>query len=479
MLPLAAAFAFSWLAFNYWRRRSSVTKRGQLIGSLIHSALLILTPPLIAAIWLVPLIQWYAYSIGRPLDAPVLLSGLGALNFVWPICLWVAWSERHRRPALAALCVALLIVAIASLTRLGGIFEGIPFQPARVLSGAIILSTIPGSLLVSRTLRDLIGRGWLYKSALAMCVLILGLVHPWQKFGIAAVSPAEDEALKSVRKAVKAQAPGKLLVEIVRPNAIFNSSGGEIRELALARALTHQIAMDQRPILWSIFREQAITAPLGTAVTNLFSTTQEDFEIDGTALSRAANMQITSENACKLASHLGVAYYLVNSPEQVERLRQSSAVRLLWQVEGWYLFENLLQPAAAIETVNAKPVIAWMSPHFKNRSPEDIDFFNLWEQLAFDGHPEISLLWAQSRETDPWNLISNLPSLIVVIDPSTLRSANDAWFSHWKTAAPTLKVILINDGSPLASQIVSRQQDYEDFASKFRITRQGDFFWRH
>jgi hypothetical protein len=465
VLPLAAAFAFSWLVFNHWRRKSRVTKRGQLIGSLFRSAMLILTPPFIAAIWLVSLIQWYAYSIGRPLDAPVLLSGLGALNFVWPICLWVAWSERHRRPALAALSMALLIVAIASLTRLGGIFKTIPFQPARVLSGAIILSTIPGSLLVARTLRDLIGGGWPYKSALAICVLILALVHPWQKFGIAAVSPAENAALKSVRKAVKAQAPGKLLVEIVRPNAIFNSSGAEIRELALSRALAHQIAMDQRPILWSIFREQAITAPLGTAVTNLFSTTQEDFEIDGTALSRAANMQITSENAFKLASHLGVAYYLVNSPEQIERLQQSSAARLLWQVEGWYLFENLLQPAAAIETVDAAPVIAWMSPHFKNRSPEDIEFFNLWEELAFDGQPETSLLWAQSREADPWNLISSLPSSIVVIDPSTLPSTNEEWLSHWKTAAPKLKVILINDSSQLASQIASRQQDYQGFES--------------
>jgi hypothetical protein len=85
--------------------------------------------------------------------------------------------------------------------------------------------------------------------------------------------------------------------------------------------------------------------------------------------------------------------------------------------------------------------------------------------LAFDGHAEVNLLWAQSGDADPWNLISNLPSSIVVIDPATLRSANDEWFSHWKTAAPKLKVILINDNSQLASQIASRQQDYQGFAS--------------
>lgn len=465
VLPLAAAFAFSWFIFDYWRRRSRIKTRRQLIGRSILTAMLILTPILIAGVWLFPLIYWYAYSIGRPLEAPVLLSGLGTLNVVWPICLWVAWWQRHRRPALAALCVALLIVAVASLTRIGGIFKGIPFQPARVLSGAVILSTIPGSLLVSRTLRDLLGQRWLYKSALAMCILLLAVVHPWQRFGIASVSPAEDEALKRVRNAVKAQPPGKVLVEIVRPNAIFNSSGAEIRELALSRALTHQIAMDQRPILWCIFREQAITAPLATAVTNLFSASQEDFEIDGTALSRAANLQITSENAFKLTSHLGVAYYLVNSPQEFERLQQSSTVRLLWEVEGWYLFENLLRPAEEIETISGPPVIAWLSPHFKNRSPKDIDFFNLWEQLAFDGHPEISLWWAQSPDVDPWNLISILPSTTVVIDPAALRSPNDDWLSHWKAVAPKLKVILINDGSPLAGQIMERQQEYEDFES--------------
>src|SRR5258705_829396 len=132
VLPLAAAFAFSWLIFDY-RRRSLRLKRGgkaKLIGNIVQSAILILAPLLVSSIWLLPLIRWYTYSIGRPLEAPVLFSGLGTLNVVWPICLWVAWSERRRKPALASLCVALLIVAVASLTPLGGMIKVIPFQPA-------------------------------------------------------------------------------------------------------------------------------------------------------------------------------------------------------------------------------------------------------------------------------------------------------------------------------------------------------------
>jgi hypothetical protein len=462
VLPLAAAFGFSWLVFDYWRSRSRLESGGRLqpIGNTFRSVVLLLAPLLIASIWLLPLIRWYTYSIGRPLDAPVLFTGLGALNVVWPICLWVAWSERRRKPALASLCVALLMVAVASLTPLGGIVKVIPFQPARVLSGAILLTTVPGSLLISRTLRDWIGGGWLYKSALVMAVVIFALVHPWQKFGIASLSPAEAEALTKIRRALRDLPPGMVLVEIVKPSAIFNSSGREIRELAISRALAHQIAMDQRPILWSIFREQAITAPLATAVTNLFSTSQESFEIDGTALSRAASMQITPENAFKLASHLGVGYYLVNSREQVERLQNSPTVRQLWEVEGWYLFINLLKPSPAIQSVSSAPVVAWLPAHFKNRSPDDIDLFNLWEELAFDGHPEIGILWARSPGVEPWNLIERLPSSSIVVDPSSLGTANDEWLSHLNAAATKLNVLLIDDGSGLVRQIEAGKQQY-------------------
>jgi len=465
VLPLAAAFAFSWLVFDYWQRRTRVTKRGHLIGSSIRSVMMIVAPLLIAGIWVVPLIYWYTYSIGRPLHAPVLFAGLGVLNFIWLICLWVAWWQRHQRPALASLCVALLIVAIASLTPLGGMIRVIPFQPARVLSGAIILCTIPGTLLLSRTLRDFLGGGWLYKSVLAACVIVLALVHPWQKFGVSSLTSAEAATLSKLRRAVKDLPPGMVLVEIVKPKAIFNSSGMDIRELATSRALTHQIAMDNRPILWCIFREQAITAPFATAVTNLFSATQENFEIDGTALSRATNLQITSGVDFKLASHLGVAYYLIHSPEQFDRLQNSREVTLVWDVEGWALFKNLLQPAPAIESVGSTPVLAWMSPHFKNRSPEDLELFNLWEELAFNGHPEVSLLWAQSPGTDSWDLIARLPSTIIVIDPSSLSSANDQWFSHLNAAAPKLKVLLLDDGSALAHQIASGKPDYAGYQS--------------
>ncbi len=458
VLPLAAAFTFAWLLLDFWRRRlAKETGNAKLVSITIRSVALILASLLLASVWLLPLVRWYGYSIGGPLEAPILFSGLGALNVVWPICLWVAWSERRRRPAMAALCISLLPVAVASLTPLGGVMKVIPFQPARVLSGAILLSTVPGAFLISRTLRDLIGQGWVYKIALATCVIVFALVHPWQRFGISSLSRTEDESVSKVRRAVKDLPPGMVLVEIVKPDAIFNSSGREIRELAISRALAHQIAMDNRPILWSIFREQAITAPIATAVTNLFSTTQENFGINGTALSRAAEIQISQEDAYKLASHVGVAYYLVHSPTQFERLQNSPNVRFLWEVNGWYLFINLLKPSAALERVNGTPVVTWISPHFKSRSPNELDLFNLWEELAFDGHPDVSLLWAQSPGTDPWTLIAALPATIVVIDPSSVSSPNEGWLSQLDKAAAKLKVLLINDGSPLARQIELRK----------------------
>jgi hypothetical protein len=464
VLPLTAAFAFAWFIFDYGNRRLLNWKsdRARLIPDLIRPTALIAAPALLASIWLFPLIRWYTYSVGRPLDAPSLFSELGALNFVWPICVWVAWSERRHRRAMACLCIALLLVAIASLTPLGGVLKAIPFQPARALSSAVLLCTIPGAFLISRTMRALIGIRWLYRLSLASCVVVLAVIHPGQKFGISCLSSAEDRAILNVRTAVKELPPGLILVEIVMPSAIFNSSGSDIRALATSRALTHQIAMDHRPILWCVFREQAVTAPLATAVTNLFSTSQENFEIDGVALKRAAIGDIAPEHALNLASQLGVSYFLVNSGAQVDRLRKSPTVRLLWNTEGWYLFQNLARIPSAMEKVNNTPVMAWLSSHFKNRSPNDLDLFNLWEELSFNGHSDISVLWAQSPGADPWNLIARQSITTIVVDPSVVSNADDIWLwlSKLKEAAPRLNVILIDDGSPLAGQIESLKQTY-------------------
>lgn len=470
VLPLAAAFAFGWFIFDYGNRRFSKwqSDRTHVIPDLVRLIALILAPVLIASIWLFPLIRWYSYSIGRPLEAPSLFSELGALNFVWLICLWVAWSERRHRRAMTSLCVALLLVAIASLTPLGGVLKGIPFQPARVLSGAILLCTIPGAFLISRTLRALIGNRWLYALSLILCVVVFGIIHPVQKFGISSLSAADDRKILNVRNALKELPPGLVLVEIVMPNAIFNSPGSDVRALATSRALTHQIATDHRPILWCVFREQAVTAPLATAVTNLFSTSQEDFEIDGTALNRAATGQITPENALKLASHLGVSYFLVQSQAQVDRLSKSPTVHLLWNIDGWYLFQNLSPIPSAMEKVNATPVVAWLTPHFKNRSPDDLDLFNVWEELSFDGHPDISVLWAQSPGADPWTFIAKQSITTIVVDPSLLSSVSDDWLSKLRAAAPRLNVLLINDGSPLAGQIESLKGTYRTYES-FRV----------
>ena len=232
-------------------------------------------------------------------------------------------------------------------------------------------------------------------------------------------------------------------------------------ELAVSRALTNQLAMDGRHVLWCVFREHAVTAPLAIAASNLFSTTQEHFGVDGVALQRSVSGGIDTEEALRLARHLGVEYYLVKTEGQVKRLIESASVRPLWAIDGWTLFTNQAPASPAFETVKSVPVLAWMPARFKSRYAHIPDLFNLSEQLVFDSHPDITVLWVLSQGAEAWQLVSLLPETIVVIHPESLALSGD-WLPTLSANASKLKLLLLDDGTPLAAE-VDRAQD--SFAS--------------
>lgn len=461
VLPLTAAYAAAWLAADLWRGRGGQqpSRRTRFINTLCW----LVAPLLLCGVWLLPLVSWYQYSVGRPLPAEGLFASLGGLNVVWPLCAIVLWRERQR-PALAALCLALLLTACAALTPLGQVIKWIPFQPARVLSGALLLCTIPVILLLGRLLRELVGpHDGVVHVSLAICIGAVAWIHPMQRFGIAALAPEEAAQLAPVRAAVKDLPPGLILVEIVEPTAVFNSPGASTRELALSRALTHQIAQDGRPVLWSVFREQAVTAPFATAVTNLFSTTKESFGLGGLALARSVAGDVSADNRFAVAAHLGVGYYLVKTPPQIEQLSHASQARLLWAGSGWQLFASELRPARPFEPVTQTPVLAWLPARFKNRTADELDLFNLGEQLALDGHPDIAVLWARSEGVDLAHVLPTAPPMIVVLDPAAVPADSNEWLPPLIAQGSKLSVILLDDGSQPAALVRAQRQAFAGF----------------
>jgi len=133
VLPFAAIYGLCWLALTHFRRlRLTTTTRRW--PHFVNSLLWLITPVIIAGIWLVPLIRWYRYSVGRPLPTEGLFASLGGFNIVWPACVLVAWKER-KHTKLVVLCVAVVLTAITALTPVGELIKWIPFQPARVLAG--------------------------------------------------------------------------------------------------------------------------------------------------------------------------------------------------------------------------------------------------------------------------------------------------------------------------------------------------------
>jgi hypothetical protein len=452
ILPLIAIYSLTWFLMNFrWARRlhPSVPSSRQL-WEMAWSLLLLAGPLLICGIWLVPLVKWYQYAAGQPLSSAGVFASLGSLNIVWPLCAYVAWRERNRRRHLSTLCVTLLIAAGIALTPLAGRLKYIPFQPARVLAGALLLCTIPVVQMTSRILAEMFVRKTVPYAILVICILALAWLHPIQQFGIGAFSSSDAEQIAQVCTAVKGLPPGKVLIEIVEPEAIFNSSENRTRELALSRALTHEIARDGRPILWSIFREQSLMAPYATAVTNLFSSSKETFGLNGIALQRSAEGSVNVANGLAAAKTLNVAYFLVRTTKAVDVLQSAGGLHLLWRINGWTLFTNLESSSPGIQMVPALPVFAWLPANSKSRSPEDVDLFNLGELLALEGFPHVLPLWARSEGVDVWEHISRLQSALLVIDPAWI-SANQ--IEALRKEAGKLKVVLLADDSGMAAQI--------------------------
>jgi hypothetical protein len=460
ILPLVAIYALMWFLtkLRWTRNKSPLVLRAAL------TLLPLAGPLLICGIWLTPLLRWYSYSVGQVLSSAGLFTSLGSLNIVWPLCGYAGWREKNRRPYLTSLCATILITAAITLTPFVNFLKYIPFQPPRVIAGALLLCTIPLTKMASRILTESLGgRRWATYTILTVCTLALGWLHPIQKFGIGALTLEDAKSVEAVRVAVRELPPGKLLIEIVEPKAIFNSPESRTMELARSRALTHEIARDGRPVLWSIFREQSIMAPYATAVTNLFSSTKETFGLNGVALQRSSDESVSLENRLLVATKLNVAYFLVKTPKQVEALSNTPGVRMVWTIHGWSLFANSSIISNEFQTVVGLPIFAWMKANTKDRKPADLDLFNLGEQLALEGHPELLPLWATCEGIDAWEYISNLQSAIVVIDPAAVSSNQQSWLAQLLKHPGKLRVILLDDGSQLAAQLNEKSRGFASY----------------
>jgi hypothetical protein len=455
IMPLVACYALAWVVVSLLQTinsRSELSVR-DMTFQLAAISCLLLAPVLITGLWLVPLIKWYPYSVGHSLSSAGLFTSLGSLNIVWPLCAVVCWRERKRRRQLSVLCVALLLTAAVSLTPAGELFR-YPFQPGRVISGALLLCTLPVTFALGQLLTEIAGgQERVVQISLCLCILVLAWLHPMQPFSIGSINRNDADQIEAVRAAVSRLPPGKVLVEMVESTEMLNPSQNRLHERASARALTHRIASDGRPILWSVFREQSVIAPFATAVGNLFSTTKETFGISGLGIRRSVEESVSIENGLFSAANLGCAYLLVKTPAQVDKLRNIRAAGLLWSVNGWSLFANPLPVSSEIEAVKNSLVIAWMPAKFKSRHQEDVDLFNLGEQLAFEGSSDVLPLWAQSEGVDVWDAISKVPSATVIIDPASLPSDIDGWLGSLNREKSKLKLILLDDGSQLSARI--------------------------
>jgi hypothetical protein len=457
VLPVGVIYGVCWLVLDGCRtwRQPVQNRTARVLSNSLKTTFIVLKSVMVAGLWLMPLVTWHHYAVGQDRHLEWLFSALNILNLLWVPCVLVAVIDRRRRPALAALCITLLLTLGASLSTFSGALV-IPFQPWRLASTAIPLATIPAALLCAKLLREIL-KSKLYSGfCIATTLFVLVWLHPPAGFDTAALSVREAEDVRSMRAALKGLPAGMVVVEAIwleESDTPFPATA-TARDQAASRALAHQLAMDGRPVSWSIFREHAVSAPLATAVRNLFSTTPEKFGIDGLALQRASDGGVGTAEALRLARHLGGAYWLVKSPTQVSRLKGSPDVRFLVEIGGWHLFATNVQPSPPVEVVTSAPVVAWLPARFRNRSPGDFDFFNLGEMLAFEGRPDICALWALSDGADAWGAMSQLPKVITVIDPAAVPDSGlDAWLDNLALRGGRLNVLLLDDNSKLAGRI--------------------------
>jgi len=461
VLPLGAIYGVMWFGLDICRTWRVTSNRRNVLINASKTASLVLAAVLISGIWWLPLISWYPYALGVPQSAEGLFAVLGIFNLVWIPCILLIVIEWRQRPALVALSITLLLAAVISLAPVDKVFA-LPFQPWRLISSAVFLAIIPGARICSRTLSQL------FKPAISFAVLtaiivLAGWLAPPARFDSSALNASDAVDFTSIRAQMKMLPPGMIQTEIIDLNKDGSSSTTDYEQNA-SRALIHQLAMDGHPVIWSVFREHAVSAPLATAVRNLFSATPEQFGIDGLALQRAANDTVSGDEAVKIARQYGVTYYLVKSVLEKSKLNRRPDMRRLSEVGGWQLFVDQESRTSSAEPVATTPVLAWLPAHFRNRLPGDFDFFNLSEHLAFTGQPQIPVLWALAPDTNPQNITSRRPRTIVVIDPSVVTSRMQASLIASLAADPSkLDVLLLNDGSKLAREVDARRNDFAHY----------------
>lgn len=458
-LPLVAAFAFFWLIYQsveIWKCRKELTRK-QIVLKHLFSCGLLISPLLISGIWLFPVVWWYQFAVGKTLSANNLFFSLGSFNLIWIICLFVAWTERKRNGNLAIVCLMILTVAFASLAPIEFLTQSVPFQPARTLSGAIILAILPTIALLNRLLKEVFDSNEKVSATiLALSACFLAWLHPTQTFGIAALSEPEANEINQITKAVKETESGKILVEIIESQAIFNSPSQSTREMAKSRALSHQLAMNGKQILWNVFREQALSAPFATAVNNLFSNSKEVFGLDGLALRESVKNDLDIKAKLKLAQTLGVTHFLIKSEQQIEVLRKEDEIQELWQISGWHYFtfnDSALSPKAV-----SMPVFAWLKIKPKNRLGNEFEFFNLAEYLAFNGNPETVVLFANSQNANVFEVIEKLHQAILILDGKVVSFDDLEKIKLLAGKNPSLKILFISNKENPISEIIKPDQ---------------------
>lgn len=461
VLPLGAAYGVTWFVLDSWRTLRSARQqwKTKLFVNSVRTAIIAISSIMIASIWWLPLIEWHPYALGQPQSPEGLFAAFGLFHILWLPCILVVVIEWRRRPALTALCISLLLAAIVSLIPIHN-STSLPFQPWRLISSSILLTTIPTSLICTRMLRELLKRKLYVGVCLTLILVFFAWSHTRASFDAAGLSISEAADVKRICDAMKQLPSGMVIVEIIdiEEQIAGITKASSIREQNASRVLIHRLAMDGRPVIWSIFREHAVSAPLATATRNLFSTTAEKFGISGLALEQTSSKNVDIERSVKLAQHLGGVYYLVKTQEQVLRLKKSSIVSPLWEIGGWHLFASNSEPSPFFQEVSSTPIVAWLPAHFRNRQSSDFDFFNLSELLAVEGRPDICILWALSSDTETWTVLSNLPRTIVILDPAVIGSNGSEWLTNLTKMGMKLNVLLLDDGSKFA-QLIHRQEN--------------------
>ncbi len=140
---------------------------------------------------------------------------------------------------------------------------------------------------------------------------------------------------------------------------------------------------------------------------------------------------MSSANRFTAASNLNVSYFLVKTPDAVERLNNASEAHFLWSINGWSLFMRAPAALAAAPSVSSLPVITCLPARWKNRGADELDLFNLGEQLAFAGHPEVLPVWASSQDVAVGDQIDRLQNASWLSIPHQFRRIGQSGSAHW------------------------------------------------